>query len=144
MNELTKKLMKNEKVFSRLTSKEQACFKKAGKENCVFWGDAIDKWRVSICDNFQPGVVYRIKRDYEPEPEIERCEVFVRDEISTERLCYQRSGCVTRSLTEALNDPDFIHPLDKDGIIVPLRIFLSTDKSKPAPWPKELLFRSKK
>lgn len=77
MNELIKKLKKNEKMWSRLSKKERECFIKVGKENCVFWDSVTSKWMDddSLYTGFWNDLIYRIKENYQPKPTINKYTV---------------------------------------------------------------------
>ena len=81
MKELVEKLKKNEKVWSRLSKEEQACFEKVGKKNCVFWSQTC-QWKSPspIFGSFISNDIYRIKSDYQPKPEIKKYEIKNRDD----------------------------------------------------------------
>lgn len=128
--------------FGELTPKEQE-FLKEHKEDCErmiangYYYTLLSEREIQDCNRF------RLRPDYEPEPEpeIEECEVFVSDDWPP-RLLYSRQGRAARELDMAIRDPDFIRAVDKAGGTVPLRgMFGKSDRNEPADWPKKLLFR---
>ena len=137
---MIEKLKKNEKEWSRLTEEERACLENVKRVNCVFWDG--DKWVMTntSMSGFGRRTLYRIKDSYTPEPEIERCEVYIGETV----LMYIRKGEIPQGLLAALEDPDFIDWLDKDGKSTGLRTSYLMEKDTPAAWPKTILFRRSK
>jgi len=136
--DLIEKLKHNKTAFTLLSKEEQECFGKVGANNCrVLWNR---KWEVIRGEGFGPDFTYRIKSDYRPEPQVERCEVFT---DGNNHLCYQRSTDISfrNTLTTALSDPDFIEAQDESGDPVGIRGHVEAHlRNKPAPIPKYVLF----
>ena len=73
--ELIEKLKRNEKPFGLLSKEEKECIRKAGMENVQYYNG--DNWINKPCaypDLFTHST-YRIKPDYQPEPEYEDVEI---------------------------------------------------------------------
>ena len=68
MNELIKKLKKNNRAFGLCSTEEQECFKEASIDKCIFL-NSTNEWVNPIA--FIPNLTYRIKADYQPEQEKE-------------------------------------------------------------------------
>lgn len=131
---LIEQLKNNEKPFGLNTKEEQEGFGEAGKGNClVVFGGTWSDGRSFADAAFDPDYTYRIKPDYQPEPEVEKCRV------DPETLTYSRKwspGYVC--LHEALSDPDFMYFEYDSGYCS----ILPRIKGKPvATIPKYVVFR---
>lgn len=98
---LIEKLKKNERPFGLCTKEEQECFRKVGKKNCQFFNGG---WQKSIYDTFEPGSVYRIKKTYTPEAEIEKCERYY-DEHGL--ACFKLAGKTELCIHTAVSHKNF-------------------------------------
>ena len=76
--EQIEKLKNNEKPFGLLTPEEQECFRKVSKGNCLYVSDMMKKWyQAPLAGEFCYGCTYRIKPDYQPEPEFVDLEIIL-------------------------------------------------------------------
>lgn len=76
MTTLIQELMKNKTVHGELSDEAKKCFDEVGKRNCETRMD--DGWKEPAPpygDPFYNSCTYRIKRDYQPEPEVEWCKL---------------------------------------------------------------------
>jgi len=71
--DLIEKLKKNEMPFCLLTKEEQKCLKEVGKEYCQYFDGS--KWNSRGGTLFILDATYRIKPDYQSEPEYEEYEI---------------------------------------------------------------------
>lgn len=138
---LIEKLKHNEKPYGLNSKEEQECFEKTGLENCQIQADYSIKWfdckQIGI-EHFGTAGKFRIKPDYQPEPQTEKCEV----KALAEGIFYERDR-YCRKIHEALSDPDFSQFLDKDGNPMKIRgdYDLHCNHGKPAPIPKWVVFK---
>jgi len=75
--DLIEKLKKNEMPFGLLTKEEQKCLKEVGKEYCQYFDGS--KWNSRGGTLFILDATYRIKPDYQPEPEYIDIEITEED-----------------------------------------------------------------
>lgn len=130
-------MKENKVIWALLNTEERAVLEKAGPKNCEVYGWTSKMWLVETYPvEFYDNHVYRVKSDYEPEPEVERCEVFERDFC----LRYKR-GSTMVSLLSAPNDPDFMHYEYEKGSKVSMPRL--TCDNEPAKVPKFVVFRRK-
>lgn len=81
--------------------------------NCLeYWRGGALKWATAGTPTFQADVVYRLRPDYEPEPEIVECEI--RGHMY---VCEPHRGKHTEELYKAAFRPDFIGFKFKDGTV---------------------------
>ena len=73
MNELIERLKSNEKPFGLLSKEEQECFNEIGMKNCEIY--RYSKWNQAVHNIFHTDSTYRIKPDYQPEPEYDDLEI---------------------------------------------------------------------
>ena len=141
--ELIEQMKKNRAPNYLLTTTEYECLQKAGVDNIQKASVDMECWAdIAGCPWYGNGAdSYRIKSDYQSEPETERCIVF--GEVDYGRLVYTRDGDRTRELTEALNDPDYIRCEDKDGNPMPLKV-QRLNTNERAKTPKCVLFAKEK
>jgi len=74
MNNLINVLKDNTTVHGELSIEEKECFDKVGKVNCEI-RDEVNWTQPDGLNEFVESRTYRIKKDYNSEPEIEWCEV---------------------------------------------------------------------
>jgi hypothetical protein len=96
-------LKKNEKPFGLMCSLMQDKAKEIGKKEFEYFSDTRS-WVNNVSNTWYNGNVYRLRPDYEEEPEIVECEVFVEDSI----LRYTHDEDKHAALAWAPNRPDFI------------------------------------
>jgi len=75
--ELIEKLKHNEKPFGLLSEEEQECLKKVGYKNCQIFDE--EGWKDKKGSKFYSSSTYRIKPDYNPEPEYIEYEIQKKD-----------------------------------------------------------------
>lgn len=75
--EMIEKLKTNTTAFGYLTKEEQEFFKIIGKENCIVLGETNNEYWIQGLSilKWYFNNVYRIKSDYQPEPEYEDIEL---------------------------------------------------------------------
>lgn len=142
---LIEQLKHNKTAYGLLEPEERECFEKVKKENTIYYM-YDDSWKQSRGNSFCRADTYRIKPDYQPEPQTERCEVFT--EHLYHSLRYIRKGRTWVCLHEALSDPDFMYFEFEDGFksLSPRltaergRLIVLDNTGKPAPIPKWVLF----
>ena len=83
MNAIIERLKNNDahRIFADLTPEEQACLNEVGLSNCERLA-AINNnihWAGAAC-SFYPTWVYRIKSEYQPEPEYEYLEIGIHED----------------------------------------------------------------
>jgi hypothetical protein len=105
--ELIEKLKHNERPFGLCTKEEQECFKEVRKQNCLFYS-VENKWleilsSSATTNHFPNEQTYRIKSDYQPQPEYMYEDVII---INNELRAKQIGGiyCVIDALVRL---PDF-------------------------------------
>jgi len=74
--DLIEKLKHNEKPFGLNSPEEQECFEKVGKRNCEEYSGR--EWG-RVMSVFFNSHTYRIKPDYQPEPQVEKAEIELGD-----------------------------------------------------------------
>jgi len=142
------RLKANAMPFALCTPEEQEVFKQVGPENCIVLtgieratGWAKAKWGQAT--SFFPAHTFRIKKDYQPESEIERCRVWPPNECYT--FChYRRTGEGEQDLAAALPDPDFMGFEYEDGKTRCIPRLLPAKDNEPAQIPVAVLFRRRK
>jgi hypothetical protein len=112
--EITEALKKNLKHYSHLRVGERVAIESAGQSNVVYLNTYTGEWdgvgrEGSLC---RGDIIYRIRRNYQPEPEIVECEIF----INGDALCYKYDG-IKNPITIALCQPDFIGFKFEDGSV---------------------------
>jgi hypothetical protein len=106
--------------FGLMSEEEQECFKKVGKENCIYYSEHECWSSVSVNQIFQSCITYAIKPDYKPEPEYVDLEIYINDGIDKR----YRLGCSVNNMWRDLHElpslPNFEgfympDPVVKDG-----------------------------
>lgn len=131
---LIEQLKHNEKPYGLNSKKEQECFEEVGRENClVYCFGNFEK----ITADFNTDLTYRIKPDYQPSPQMERCEV----SVGLKGIFYQRNDYY-KDLHEAFSSPDLMYFEYEDGekTIFPR----SKIGDEPALIPKYVVFKRSK
>jgi hypothetical protein len=127
--------------YAELTIDEKNCLCKAHRSNCVFLDDSGKWFPLDDHDNmhdFDNNYRYRIRPDYQPEPEVEKCRVTMKNMGSYKVYSYFRYN-LGITLQNALNDPNFIGYEYENGVVgVWPRI--DNSKTNPAEYPKYVLF----
>ncbi len=109
---IIEQLKDNEKPFGRMSEEMQEKAKDIGKNNNFQRWVCLNNWSTAGDDVFIVGSTYRLRDDYEEEPEIE--EVGIRNVAGD--LIYKYGGVGRRYLDMVFRDPDFIG-FKKDGWI---------------------------
>ena len=118
MNELIEALKDNEKPFGLMSEEMQAKMEEIGYEYCECyentekyeWGPLIQFNEY----NFGQEYTYRLRPNYEENPEIVECEVKEKD---GDLWAFTESGLPRVSIERALRKPDFIGFKYEDGTI---------------------------
>lgn len=141
MNEMIEKLKKNEKGYRFLSDEETACMGKAQEAGGLVRLSMEGEWESKRqgC-NLYVNDIYRISPDYQPEPEIGRCEVFyVKNGHGFDELVFLRRG-MEQGIEMALRLTDFIGYEYKSGTIsVQPRLY--ANRADTAPVPDYVLFK---
>lgn len=127
MNELIKKLKHNEKPFGLLRESEQGEMQACRKTGGVEWYGPHGGWTSAGGGECQQETTYRIRADYQPKPEVERCEVFTKHLIDGLDLRYKRAKDDREAIIwRAVSDPDFIEfQAWKDGAVIFSGVFIT-------------------
>lgn len=110
--EIIKALMENTSGFGLMSAEMRA---KADSLPAVnLWekyqgGKWVEIVQAVLLDDY----IYRLRPDYEPEPEVVKCEVELRDEEL--KYCYNKDSGIWMLISQAVNDPAFIGFLYEDG-----------------------------
>ena len=107
---IIQQLKKNEKPFGLMSEEMQKKAKAIGPVDFLILsivGIAINwpKWNPFCGGDFVYKETYRLRADYEDEPEIVECEICLK--IPGDYLYYVRRGVDERRLHKAYDDPDF-------------------------------------
>lgn len=115
MNELIEKL-KHEKqyCFGFLSKEEQDCLKKVGKNNCMYLSDYKNTWEQAPDGTFCHAATYRIKPDYQFEPEYEDYKITPNADTWLGSLT--PTGNWVR-LYKIIAMPNFVTFVDEDGFV---------------------------
>jgi len=135
--EMIEELKQNETPWGFLSKKKQDYLKKVAPGYCIqlSLSDGNEHW-FAMRPDAMFARIYRLRKDYQPEPEIERCEVY----SDNGWVWYKREDGRERILSCAVDDPDFIDAEDKNGNRMGvLRCIYPSNK--PAEIPAFLLFR---
>ena len=109
MENLIQQLKDNEKPFGLMSEEMQVKALAVGKKEFRFYG--MNGWETPASDdNFSSHNVFRLRPDYEDEPEIVEYEIY---ENANTTLCYDCSG--EWPVTDAPQCPDFIGFKFEDG-----------------------------
>ena len=133
-----KELMENKVPWYFLTKEQKECFRKVGKSYCLYHSWCTGAWELAGIDEWTQMDVYRIKKDYQPEPKIFKCEIKLNDIGNC--LGYFE-GAVWSCLFEAQADPDFNGFEDRLGNVSYLSPWFYVDSRYEIA--KYVLFRSK-
>lgn len=138
---LIEQMKKNRAPWFMLAPRERQMFLDAGKKNCLVVLTAHKVEEANPKTEFVFDQIYQLRPDYQPEPEIERCEV----RVGGGKISYRRNGKFFY-LEDATHDPGLVcfEYEDEEFYSVP-RIALvnpfGSPKGKPAQIPKYVLFR---
>lgn len=135
--ELTEKMKNNKVPNYLLTDEEWECLESADKWqwfNCVGvkWVDTDNCHRTS-------NQVHRIHPDWQPEPEIIRCEVRIAGNGNSRHIVFNNGNIY--GLHKAVNLPNFIaYEYANETLSAFPRLYKCLAKNKPAEYPKYVLF----
>lgn len=87
--ELIKALKENKEAFGLMSEEMQEAAREIGREDFLAYCDiaSFESVKVAPEDHFDMSTAYRLRPDYEPEPEYEKCEITVIED----ELCYKTS-----------------------------------------------------
>jgi len=143
MSALIEQLKHNTTVHGELSAEAQKCFKEVGPKNClVRWNNIWERASRTLNRPFYPDYTYRIKADYQPEPEIEWCVVTATGGGPYSRLGFRYRGAWHR-LGEAVDFPEFHGGKYANGRItteIRARWDFPEVNKKPAEWPEYVGF----
>ena len=141
--EMIKELQENEKPICLMNKELREfmfsikfsdfnCLQSTSTPNKPKWARMTeDHWEKSI----EGDCVLRLRSDYQPEPEVIKCEVYLSTHPShLNQLVYSKDGEAENYLYEAISDPNFIGYEYVGGSV----------EGKPAQHPKYVLFANNK
>ncbi len=127
MADLIKQLMDNKEAFGLMSPEMQEKAKGIGMVNYfrlfgnVGWGGIIKDTSYVFFTEY----AYRLRSDYEEKPEIVECEIY-----SKGTLYYRDIGGIQRSLSRAIEHPDFIGFKFEDGTILACPVMYHFDGNR--------------
>ena len=112
--DIIQQLKVNCRPFGLMSEEMQEKAKEIGEEVFNWW--VAGDWTICPVAQFRSEATYRLCADYEEEPEIVECEIYL-NPPNKEYCIYDKGGNHSaQNLCNAINDPDFIG-FKKDGWI---------------------------
>ncbi len=109
---ILEQLMENEKPFGLMSAEMQEKAREIGAKIEHFGCLATDKdeecWTGGIRGRFVFGLTYRLRPDYEEEPEIVAIEIYLCPPLKNYFVYDKGANFAAQTLCNAVNDPDFI------------------------------------
>ncbi len=139
-----KELMENKVPWYFLTKEQKECFRKVGKSYCLYHSWCTGEWELAGIDKWTQMDIYRIKKDYQPETKIIKCEIY-KDRVTHAlyQLMYEKPSDKQRYLWEAQSDPDFAGFEFENGRILATTAWDSLIMNEKVFRAKYVLFRRK-
>jgi len=151
--EMIKELQENVKPFCKMAKDMQAKLVGIGKKGNVDFLDIqrdlesaewVELDGDSNNKDYSKWGVYQLRSNYQPEPEVIRCEVVVEDGY----ICYRQGKGIFPFIDTVLRNPKWIGSEDKNGVFLgevirlrpPFEDCDTKSLTKPAEWVKYVLF----